>query len=309
MIKKLIYSKHSAKDRCGLAYFADHLSKKLNGKHITNFHGFSACEELFINLDIYELDEAEVSNLLRFISSGYAAKSILLMHDYRFSYLEDELIKKCDAIVNLSGEEALNKIASNKVIDLFTPSLIEAPAMKFSKKSKSLSLAFGFFNPRKKAFHLYIKFYEYMVNNYSDWKHIIVASSHIGQDGGDIEYLHKVFDDESILVLDFLPSNMISELISASDLGVCFYPTGIMRNNAAPMSFFAQGKPVITTYGDLAPKEFKSFTINWNDNVKFDFSKTKNLTTIGKHAQKFYEKNLNWDLFIDLLYKHINKLI
>ena len=39
----------------------------------------------------------------------------------------------------------------------------------------------GFFHPRKKSFKSYVYFYEYMLNNYPNWHHIVVMSSHTGE--------------------------------------------------------------------------------------------------------------------------------
>ena len=70
MIDRLIYSKHSAESRCGIAYFSSFLAKELNGVHVNSFHGFSKCNEFYINIDIYELTESDVNSLLAFLSNG-----------------------------------------------------------------------------------------------------------------------------------------------------------------------------------------------------------------------------------------------
>lgn len=302
-MKKLIYSKHSPNELCGVAYFSSLLSKKLAGSLIHSFHGFSRCDELFINMDILELGESEVSSLLNFMSSGKIGRIYLIMHDYRFSYLEDEMVKKADVVVNLSGEPALIKIAKGKMIELATPSFIEQPVLGFVKNSKRpLSLTFGFFSPRKKSFKMYVDFYEYMLSQNPKWYHILVASTHTGHDNSDKEYLSRIFSSDSMLVLDFLPNPILSELISASDLGVFFYPTGIMSNNAAPMSFFSQGKTVVTTYGELTPGEFKKFTLNAENFLDIDFNNGQKFKDLGLHAQKYYQKNLSWEVFIRKIY-------
>src|SRR3989338_9085023 len=263
MIKKLVYSKHRPSERCGVAFFAEELARNLQAKLTHNFHGYSKCEELIINMDILELVESEVSSLLNFITSGHAKKTILIMHDYRFSYLEDELVKKCNAIVNISAEPALTQLAKNKTIELFTPSFTQPPILGLKKsKMRPVSLAFGFFSPRKKSFKMYTSFYDFMITNYPQWYHIVVASAHTGHDESDALFISRQLSSDSILVLNFLPNSLLSEMISASDMGVCFYPTGIMLNNAAPMAFFSQGKSVITTYGELTPPEFKKFTLD-----------------------------------------------
>lgn len=309
MLNKLVYSKHSPNERCGVAFFSQVLAKNLSARHIQSFHGFSKCDELYINMDILELQEEEVSSLLNFIKSGNARKTILIMHDYRFSYFEDELIKKCNIVVNLSGEPSLRIVAGNKMIDLFTPGSMEQPILQFQKNSKRpLSLAFGFFSPRKKSFKLYIAFYEYMIEKYPDWYHILVASTHTGHDKEDVNSIARFLDSESILVLNFLPNILLSELISASDLGACFYPTGIMLNNAAPMAFFSQGKPVITTYGELTPKEFKQFTLDGVNLAKLEMSNINHLRKIGKSAENYYWKNLSWKVFIQKMYSQLAKI-
>src|SRR3989338_1720884 len=153
MSKRLVYSKHSPEVRCGVAYFAQILAQQLSAKHIHSFHGFSKCDELFVNMDIFELEEVEVASLMNFITSKNAKKTIVIMHDYRFSYIEDELVKSSDLVINLSGEPSLKNVTGPKMIELFTPGSTEGPIFEFHKKlSRPLTLAFGFFNPRKKTF-------------------------------------------------------------------------------------------------------------------------------------------------------------
>lgn len=308
-MKKLVYSKHSAQEQCGVAYFSREFARHIGAKHINSFHGFSQCDELFINMDIFELDESEISSLLNFIESSSAKKTIILMHDYRFSYLEDQLIKACDMVVNLSGEPALKNIAKDKMIELFTPSSIELPILDFQKKyGRPLSLSFGFFSPRKKSFKLYISFYEYMLKKYPNWFHIIAISRHIGSDENDVQILSRFFESDSVLVQGFLPNQLLTELISVSDLGVSFYPTGIMINNAAPMSFFSQGKPVITSYGDLTPEIYKNFTLDINKIDSLPLSNLRYLKKLGTIAKIYYWKNLSWEVFIDQIYTKLKKL-
>lgn len=309
MKKILVYSKHSAYERCGVAYFSAELAKYLGAKHINSFHGFSTCDELFINMDIFELNELEVSSLLNFIESSATKKTILLMHDYRFSYLEDQLMKASDLVINLSSEPAIKNVAKEKMIELFTPSSIELPVLGFQKKSeRPLSLSFGFFSPRKKSFKMYISFYEYMLKKYPEWFHIIVVSTHVGHDEKDAQFLSRYFDSNSILVLRFLPNQLLSELISVADLGVNFYPTGIMINNAAPMSFFSQGKTVLTSYGELTPQVYKKFTLDGTKLKDLQLSDITKLQALGKHAKDYYWKNLSWDIFVSKMYAHLSKI-
>src|SRR3989338_9540678 len=310
MPKRLVYSKHLSDKRCGVAYFAQMLAEKLSARHVNGFHGFSQCDELYINMDIFELSEAEVRSLLNFIISQNIKKTILLMHDYRFSYLEDELIKHSQAVINLSGEPSLKKKADSKLIELFTPSVIEDPVLKFKKdRQKHFSLSFGFFNPRKKSFKSYLSFYEEMLKKQPDWSHIIIVSSHAGEDSDIRQNLTSFLEAKSILVSDYMPNQLLSELISAADIGVFFYPTGIMQNNMGPMAFFSQGKTVITTYGDLTPSSFKLFTINFDDLRKFDLYDLKIIDRLGRNAKSFYQSNLSWEVFIKKMYSHINKFI
>lgn len=307
-MKKLIYSKHTPLAHCGVAYFSAILTKYLSGQLIHSFHGYSRCDELFINMDILELNESEASSLLNFMSSGNAGKIYLIMHDYRFSYLEDEMVKKADIVVNLSGEPALAQISKNKMIELATPSFTEKPVLKFTKKSeRPLSLTFGFFSPRKKSYKMYVGFYEYMLSHYPDWYHILVASTHTGHENSDKENLARNFNSDSVLVLDFLPNQILSELISASDLGVFFYPTGFMSNNAAPMSFFAQGKTIVTTYGALTPPDLKKFTLNGTDLSRLNFTKMDHFTKLGSMANSYYRKNLSWEIFVGKIYAYSAK--
>lgn len=308
MSNSLIYSKHSANDRCGVAYFAARMASQLGGRHVQNFHGFGKCEDFFINMDILELSEDDVQSLLAFIRSGMARRSILLMHDYRFSYLEDELIYACDYVLNLSGEPALNDVAPAKTTQLFTPSLIEDPVFGWKKtKDRPVSISFGFFTPRKKSFKMYISFYEYMMEKHPDWFHIIVASAHTGTDMADTLSLRRLLMSDSILVLDFLPNTLLSDLIHVADMGVFYYPTGIMINNAGPMALFQQGKTVLTTYGNLSPKEYLSFTLDGNDLNSINFSDLDFLHKHGINARKYYERELSWEKFIEKMYAFIGE--
>jgi len=305
-MKKIVYSKHSPNERCGIAYFSQSLAKHLSALHVQNIKKFTRCDELYINIDILELLESEVNNLLQFISSGWAKKNILIMHDYRFSHLEDMLIGHSDLVVNLSGESALNQKSRGKILELFTPSTIEKPILGFSnRKNRPLSLSFGFFSHRKKSLKMYISFYKYMLKYYPDWFHIIVASSHIGQDDNDVLSLSRYLKSESICLMNFLPNTILSEFINSSDLGVCFYPTGIMLNNMASMSFFSQAKPVITTYGELTPQYFTKFTLDVNNLRKISFSDLNNLKKVGKRAYKYYWANLSWEVLIKKIYSYL----
>jgi len=308
MYKRIVYSKHLPTEQCGVAYFSALLAKYLSAKHVNSFHGFSQCDELFINMDIYEFSESEVSSLLNFISSGCVEKTILLMHDYRFTYLEDELVKKSNAVINLSGEPALGKVAGEKMLELFTPSSSEPPILKFKKiNRRPLSLSFGFFNPRKKSFKTYISFYEYMLEKYPQWFHVVIVSTHVDDKSTDREFLRNYFNSNSILISEFIPNQLLAELISASDLGVFFYPTGIMQNNAGPMAFFSQGKTVLTTYGKLTPSSFKRFTIDYKNLAKYNLSNLHKINRLGSIAQSYYRSNLSWEVFIKELYTFMNR--
>ena len=308
MPKRLVYSKHLSDKRCGVAYFAQMLAEKLSARHVNGFHGFSQCDELYINMDIFELSEAEVRSLLNFIISQNIKKTILLMHDYRFSYLEDELIKHSQAVINLSGEPSLKKKADGKLIELFTPSVIEDPVLKFKKdRQKHFSLSFGFFNPRKKSFKSYISFYEEMLKKQPDWSHIIIVSSHAGEDSDIRQNLTSFLEAKSILVSDYMPNQLLSELISAADIGVFFYPTGIMQNNMGPMAFFSQGKTVITTYGKLTPPAFKEFTVNFHQAGKFILPDIRKIVSLGSRARTYYRKYLDWEIFIKKMTQFLEK--
>jgi len=308
MYKKIVYSKHLPTQRCGVAYFSSLLAKHLSAEQVNTFHGFSRCDELFINMDIYEFNESEVSSLLNFISSGCVKKTVLLMHDYRFTYLEDELVKKCNAVINLSGEPALRKVAGEKMLELFTPSSSELPILKFRKiNRRPLSLSFGFFSPRKKSFKMYLSFYEYMLKKYPQWFHMVIVSTHVGDHNTDREFLGNYFNSDYILLSDFIPNQLLSELISASDLGVFFYPTGIMQNNAGPMAFFSQGKTVLTTYGKLTPSSYKRFTIDYRSLDKFDLSNLHKIKKLGSIAKSYYHHNLSWEVFMKEMYTFVKK--
>ena len=296
MTERLVYSKHTPQDRCGIAFFSGQLAEHLSARHVHSFREFGKCSEFFINMDILELNEQEVISLLKFVKSEAPECSILLLHDYRFSYLEDELIEACDLVVNLSGEPAVSNIVGEKVIQTPVPASSDRPIIGLTKtNAKPTSLAFGFFSPRKKSFKTYVNFYEYMLQEYPDWYHIVVASAHSGDDSHDRESLFRVLDSEAILFLDFLPSQMLTELVSVTDLGVCFYPTGIMVNNGAPASFFAQGKPVITTYGELTPDDYRSFTLDADHLDDIDLSNMNRLADLGANALDYYRQNLTWE--------------
>lgn len=307
--KVLVYAKHLPTARCGVAYFAEQLAQQLQAQLVHSYQGFSKCDEFFINLDVFEMDEAEVRSLHNFIASGHAGKTILVMHDYRFSYVEDELIKAVDVVLNLSGEQALNAIVPGKTIQLFTPSLIETPILQLQKTATHpLTLSFGFFNARKKVFKQYVAFYEYMVQRHPDWHHIIAASAHAGDTASDSQLLAQMVNAEQVVVTDFMPNKILSELIHAADLGVFFYPTGIMVNNASPMAFFAAGKPVITTYGNLTPAEYKTFTLDGNQFDQVDFTELSELVSRGKVAQQYYQAQLSWPVFVQQVTHFMAKL-
>jgi len=184
----------------------------------------------------------------------------------------------------------------------FTPSLIENPKLGFYKNSdKPLSLAFGFFSVRKKSFNTYVAFYEHMVKNFPNWNHIIIASSHTGVVNNDSEILKKLLNYDNINVLDYLPNMLLSELISASDLGVCFYPTGILSNNTVPMSFFQQEKCVITNYSKASDDLLKDATMDYDNLNEYNFNDFKILKNKGIKSKETYESNYSWDIFMSKL--------
>lgn len=296
MDRKLVYSKHRESERCGVAFFSATLARKIGAEHVHGYQGFGRCDEFYVNMDIFELEESEVESILRFINSGQVAKTILIMHDYRFSYLEDQLIRVADVVVNLSSEPGLSELIGVKHIALPGSTLTESPKLGMKKSQDNpVSLAFGFFSPRKKSFNKYVDFYQYMLSTYPTWLHIVVASAHVGDSTADSEFLRELLDDESIIFMDFIPNTMLAELVSIADIGVCFYPTGIMSNNAAPMSFFSQRKTVVTNYGVLTPEEFKTFTIDETSIESIDFSDVAKVTALGKSAGSYFDNNLTWD--------------
>lgn len=308
MKKVLIYAKHTPTARCGVAYFSAEMAKQFNGTLVHSYQGFSKCDEFYVNLDVFEMDEAEVRSLHNFISSGHATKTILVMHDYRLSYIEDELIKVADVVLNLSGEQALNNVAPAKTLQLCTPSLIGSPILGLTKTSdRPFTLSFGFFNARKKVFKQYVAFYEYMVQQHSDWYHIIAASAHAGDMVSDSQLLAQMINAEQVMVTDFMPNRILSELIHAADVGVFFYPTGIMVNNASPMAFFAAGKSVITTYGSLTPAEYKDFTFDGNDFKAIDFNQVSQFKERGQAAKRYYQANLSWNYFVKQVTQYVEK--
>ena len=308
MAFKLVYSKHVPTERCGVAYFSACLAKAVGGQHVNSYQGFRKCDELYINLDVFEMAEADVHSIENFIKSGSVGRSILVMHDYRFSYVEDQLIKQCDVVLNLSGETALNAIAPEKTLQLFTPSLVDVPVLGLAKTAgHPLTLSFGFFSPRKKTFKQYVAFYEYMVKQYPDWYHIIAASGHTGDTSGDSQMLAQMVRSDRVVVTDFMPNSILAELIHAADLGICFYPTGVLANNATPMSFFAAGKTILTTYGELTPQDYRGITLDGSDFTKIDFSQLAKIQALGQTAQTYYQKNLSWERFVELTNAFIQK--
>ena len=299
MSNSIIYSKHSAEDRCGVAFFSSLLARQLRASHVHNFHGFGTCEEFYVNMDILELREDEIVSLLNFVRSGAPKQTVLLMHDYRFTYLEDQLVGASDLVVNLSGEPGLQEVAGDKMIELYVPPLTEIPTLGLKKTTnRPVSLGFGFFTPGKKSFNKYVSFYEHMLRKYPDWYHIIVASSHEGDISSDSQILPRILNSSSIMFQGFLSGDMLAELTSVADLGVCFYPTGIMVNNAAPASFFAQGKPVITTYGGLTPDDYRSFTLDADHLDDIDLANLDALAGLGANAVEYYRRNLTWEKFV-----------
>jgi hypothetical protein len=300
--RKLVYAKHTPQDRCGVAYFGGKLARLLDAKLVHSFHGFGTCEEFYVNLDIWELTHEDIQALEYFMRTGNIGKRIVLMHDYRFSHLEDTILGLADVVVNLSGEPALNKVAKCATIPLFTPPLTEPSTLGLRRTaSRPLSMAFGFFNARKKSFRTYISFYEFMSKKFPDWTHIVVASAHTGHDNRDKDMLERLVAEYPVTVLDFIPNSILSELVHAADLGVCFYPTGIMWNNTAPMSFFQQKKPVLTSFGELTPPEYKKFLLNVDELESIPFNDSASLSKRGEQAFDFFQSALSWDVFCDRL--------
>lgn len=306
--KVLVYAKHLPTARCGVAYFAQQLAGHLQAELVHSYQGFSQCDEFFINLDVFEMDESEVQSIHNFIRSGHAGKTILVMHDYRFSYVEDELVKAVDAVLNLSGEAALNAIAPEKTLQLCTPSLMDRAVLQFRHTPEhSLSVSFGFFNARKKNFKQYVAFYEHMVQRYPQWHHIITASAHQGDHASDSALLVQMINSPQVIVTDFMPNQILAELIHAADLGVFFYPTGIMLNSASPMAFFDAGKPVITTYGKLTPEIYKTFTFDGSQAESIDFNQLDQFNERGQVAKRYYDTNLSWEYFLNQVAQYVEK--
>lgn len=296
----LVYAKHTPSDRCGVAYFAHTLSQLLSGRLVHDFRGFGRCQRFFVNLDILELGSEDVRNLVEFMKSDAVGQKILVMHDYRFSYLEDDLIDLSDKIINLSGEPELTKRSPEKTLELFTPALIPPPTLKLSGDPDSpYTLAFGFFNARKKSFSMYLQFYEYMLSKYPGWRHIVVASGHTGDESGDDKALRRLLSSDKVMFLEFTPNTLLSELVHGSQLGVCFYPTGIMSNNTTPMSFFLQKKSVVTNYGALTSAQLKKMTYNFDEIRSIDFTNRELLITKGQEVHKIYSENFSWPIFLD----------
>lgn len=309
-MKRIVFSKHHPSDHCGVAYFAAKLARLVNGQHVQSFHGFRECDEFFINMDIFELNEADLASLMKFIESGAVRRSVLLMHDYRFSYLEDELVRACDLVIGLSGESALSKVADGKYVELFAPTLTDEPVLHLTKAGdRPLSLAFGFFSARKKSFKDYVSFYDYMLTNFPEWHHIIAASAHEGQNASDANTLLRQLGSEAVTVAEFLPGPLLAELIAVADLGVCFYPTGIMVNNATPMSFFSQGKTVVTNLGNLTPPQYADFVLDYARIESGGLPDMAEIRHRGTLARTYYEANLSWDRFLDRVFAALQQLV
>jgi hypothetical protein len=307
--RKLVYAKHTPQDRCGVAYFADKLGRLVGGKLVHSFHGFGTCEEFYVNLDIWELSHEDVQALEYFMRSGRIGKRIVLMHDYRFSHMEDTILSLADVVVNLSGEPALDDVAKCKTISLFTPPLTEPSTLGLQRTAKRpLSMAFGFFNARKKSFRTYLNFYEFMAKRFPDWTHIVVASAHTGHDNRDKDMLERLVAEYPVTVLDFIPNAILSELVHAADLGVCFYPTGIMWNNTTPLSFFQQRKPVLTSFGPLTPPEYKNFLLSVDELEKIPFNDAEFLSARGKQAYDLFQSSLSWQVFSERLQQTISSV-
>ncbi len=304
----LVYAKHLPTARCGVAYFAHQLAQRVDGTLVHSYQGFSKCDQFFINLDVIEMDEAEVKSLHNFIASGHAKKTILVMHDYRFSYIEDELIKAADVVLNLSGEAALNAIAPQKTVPLCTPSLMDPAVLQFSHTDQHpLTVSFGFFNARKKNFKQYVAFYAHMVEHYPQWHHIIAASAHQGDQSSDSALLAQMINSPQVIVTDFMPNQILAELIHVADLGVFFYPTGIMLNSASPMAFFDAGKSVITSYGQLTPDAYKTFTFDGGQFDQIDFNQLAQFKECGQAAKQYYHANLSWDYFLKQVAQYVGQ--
>jgi len=301
MSRRIVYSKHSPSQNCGVAFFSEQLARRIGARHVHGFHGFTQCDEFFINIDLLELQEIEVISLLNFIRQGGAGRVVLILHDYHFTYLEDELIKSSHLVINLSCE-TIQERPNTQIVELFSPPLTEAPLFNLiNGGERPLTLAFGFFSPRKKSFSSYVAFYKYMLDSHPQWGHIVVASAHEGDATADPKALARMFSSPSMIFLEFMPNVMLTELVAVAELGVCFYPSGVMKNNAAPMSFFAQGKSVITNHGDHTPESYKDFTIDHKNLEKTDFNQRDALRELGRSAYAHYIENWTWDIFIKSL--------
>lgn len=303
MVRRLVYSKHAPSQNCGVAFFSEQLARRLDARHVHGFHGFSRCDEFYINIDLLELQEGEAVSLLNFIRQGGAQRVVLILHDYHFTCLEGELIKASDLVVNLSCED-IGEPHQTNIIDLFSPPLTETPLFSLANTGpRPLTLAFGFFSPRKKSFSSYVGFYQHMLTHFPQWGHVVVASAHEGDATADPKALSRMFSSSSMIFLEFMPNVMLTELVGIAELGVCFYPSGVMRNNAVPMSFFAQGKPVITNYGDSTPEVYFDFTLDMQKFDRIDFSQRDHLRSLGARAKAYYQDNWTWDIFIEGIVK------
>jgi hypothetical protein len=295
----IVYSKHTESDRCGVALFASKLAGLINGIHYHEISKLVHCDKFYLNLDVHELEPQDIKGLIDYISNAKIGSKILILHDYRYTYQEDLIINQCDHVIYFTDDFRQDNFPNVKSLKLWTPPITDESFLKFIRNREvPFSLTFGFFSHRKKNFVYYKQFYDFMTKYFPNWKHIIVASHHTGEVNHDIDIFKSHIANDNILFYDFLPNKLLSDLITASSLGVVFYPNGILSNNTVPLSFMQCSTPLLTNFSDNSPSIYKDVFFDFSALNKINFNDFDLLDRNGVDSKDFFDSTLSWEIFI-----------
>jgi hypothetical protein len=87
-------------------------------------------------------------------------------------------------------------------------------------------------------------------------------------------------------------------LITASSLGVVFYPNGILSNNTVPLSFMQCSTPLLTNFSDNSPSMYKDIFFDFSALNKINFNDFDLLDKNGVDSKDFFDSTLSWEIFI-----------
>lgn len=296
----IVYSKHKESDRCGVAMFASKLATLINGVHYYEISKLVHCDKFYLNLDIHELEPEDIVGLIEYLKQSKIGLKILILHDYRYTYHEDLIIKYCDQVIYFTDDFIPEHHSDVKSLKLWTPPITDKSFLSLTKNREvPFSLTFGFFSHRKKNFSYYKEFYDFMSESFPNWKHIIVASHHEGIINHDIDLFKSHIANDNIIFYDFLPNKLLSDLIGASSLGVVFYPNGVLSNNTVPLSFMQCQTPVLTNFSNISPSLYSDVFFDINLLRKIDFNDFSLLEKRGRISKDLFDSKLSWENFIE----------